>query len=46
MADEVWVQLYIGEDKSGDVFPIEIASLSKDRINESRAFVQNMTIPS
>ena len=37
MADdkgEVWVQLYVGEDKSGHVFPIEIASLAKDRIHE------------
>jgi hypothetical protein len=34
MTEEVWVQLYIGKDKSGRVFPIEIASLSKDRIND------------
>jgi hypothetical protein len=34
MAEEVWVQLYIGKDKSGRVFPIEIASLPKDRIND------------
>jgi hypothetical protein len=34
MTEEVWVQLYIGKDKSGQVFPIEIASLSKDRIND------------
>ena len=35
MADEeVWVQLYIGNDKSGGAFPIEIASLRKDRIHD------------
>jgi hypothetical protein len=36
MADEeeVWVQLYIGERECGRAFPIDIASLAKDRIHE------------
>jgi hypothetical protein len=32
MSKEVWIQLYAGETKSGNNFPIEIASLSKGRI--------------
>jgi hypothetical protein len=33
MSEEVWVQLYIEKDKSGQVFDIEIASFPRNRIS-------------